>query len=818
MAPSNPKDKGKARAPSPTPPSPLPNNLSNSESSPLLRPASPSPSNSTPSRKPSGVALRHGRGPLIRDSDDEGSLPSQDGNDDIFANDDINGQITPGTLERGARRGRAASTHSSGYSYIPNLGTVCCTFFIFTFFTLLFLVAIVHLWAGHLLEEIGKSGGSPEEMARRGVIWEGPSAVRVHEGGDDKTVLLELEGKAGVDVRKALGWEEKDEQRAKWWDRWEGAVVRWAVDKVQDVQLAVGEVAVVDPQAQEYDGERHGQLLSASLKSPIRIPLSYPASKSRRRDDKREGRHLVDQSSDSQHDDDEKDSYSPVLSPVTLSIPITFPNPADLAEFAREAWSTKAYRVRVAVREVEVQAAEDVKGLLGRLVGRFGAIKVQEVKKIMQGLIPDLPGGTSDPSSLVHLKSYSVFPSTTRENKSFIAFAGHAELDNPLRHSTIIPKGLTWGLPFALPVSIYLPKGDKEDPPSLPPSSGIDFTEVGTEGNDGVLVAKVYASPFSFFGGAKSALLDVAGSLVHSGTSSSDDLGAALSKFVSTYLSGKNNTILIRYDANPSPDDLPAVIPLPPPVVGEVAEKIQVALSFPGNEAKLDLFKNLRIEDMKIKINGLLAGWLSSAKKKEDPDGDLLCSGKVVGDIDLPAAFAKVGDAVDVTGIWPDVYVYDGELPASADAEAQWLEKGIAASDINTPQLSFAFAPSRFDGKDYPPTPLPANAFARLRPSALIPAITTHTPANATHNATTTVSAVFIDAPLFLLPERADVFRRFVGKIIFGGPGAKVRASVRGISEAQVGIGGWGEVELQRLPIEGSFEVGRGGVESVQEN
>lgn len=197
---------------------------------------------------------------------------------------------------------------------------------------------------------------------------------------------------------------------------------------------------------------------------------------------------------------------------------------------------------------------------------------------------------------------------------------------------------------------------------------------------------------------------------------------------------------------------------------------------------------------MKIRLSSLL-----KSHDQDDPDdeGDLLCSGRVVGEVALPDEFEGLLEAIRVESIWPDVFVYDGDLPRESHMDT-------------TSQLILSSATT----KSYPPSPVPANAFGRLHPSSSITAFTTHVPRNSTHNATTLITATFIDAPLWLIPGREDVFRRFVSKIIFG-TGAKVRAGVRGISAVQVQLGGWGEIQLEGLPIEGSFFVGRGGVESV---
>ena len=168
----------------------------------------------------------------------------------------------------------------------------------------------------------------------------------------------------------------------------------------------------------------------------------------------------------------------------------------------------------------------------------------------------------------------------------------------------------------------------------------------------------------------------------------------------------------------------------------------------------------------------------------------MLFRSKVVGEVVLPERFASLESAIDVRSILPDVFVYDGDLPSF--------------SSFLLPASQLAFSSSAAS-EAYPPSPIPASAFARLRPSLSIPSHTTHTPANTTHPSTTLISATFLDAPLFLLPGRGEVFRHFVGKIIFGGPGAKVRAGVRGLTGWESRCGGGGRSSWRGCRLRGAL-------------
>ena len=677
-------DKGKARASSPAP-------SAATEDAPLLP---PSPRSSTRSHKPS-VQLRHGRGPLIRDSDDD-SLS---------------------TLELGAAPPASSSSSS-----------VLCYVFGLTLFLLLLGLAVAHLYLGHLMQELSGSG-SMQELVGRGLVWSGPRAVRI--GGTDEMVL-EVDLGVGMDVRAALRWE----------GRWEERAARWGTKRVGAVEVRVGDLALTDPTTGET-------LIVVPSLEPVVVPLSY---------------------------DD-----SPTLQDVSLRIPLRIPDPDALARFAKAVWTTQGLRVRLDVRDLVVKPAARIRGLLGTMADLVGDVRLDRVSRVVEALcasdlvrharsradgvttVPDLPG-TSDPSRLVRLDSYAIFPSTGGGNESFVALAAHATLSNPL-------SPLSWGLPFSLPIAVFLP----QPPPAAAAAAG------GSHADAAVLVARVFTSPLSFLpSSSNSTSLTLGGSLVHS-RSLSPPLSPALSHFLSSYLAGDSSTVLIRYD--PLAPPTPGLV-LPPPILGTLAAPFEAALQFPGSDSKLALFDDLRIEDMKISLGG-------------DDDGDLLCSGRVVGSLVLPATFAALAPSIDIRGIWPDVLVYDGNLPLPSSSPL-----------FPSQQLPLS-PPLPLVTESYPPSPTPLTAFARLHPSSLIPSTTTHTPSNATHNATTTLSASFTNAPLFLLPGREDVFQRFVARILLGN---KVRAGVRGETSVEVSVGGWGQASLDRLPIEGSFEVGRGGV------
>ncbi|GAA5937774.1 uncharacterized protein JCM15063_002112 [Sporobolomyces koalae] len=714
--------KGKTRAPAD------PNDL---ESAPLLSPSSPSPSNNHRKSR-----FRDGRPDLDADDEDLAGLVNSEEDDGLI-------RVVPAAPQRNRL----------------SIASICCLFFAFLFVLSLVVAATLHLWVGHLLSEQAKHG-SVDDMAQRGLLFVGPSSVKVspvEDGSESLALMLEVEGMAGIDARKALGWETKED--GKWLRRVENKLARWAVRKAHGVTVNVGRVEL-------YEGtdalEPLNPLVVVEGMDALDLPLSYPT----------------------------KAEPIPKMKAFTLRIPVTFPSPRDLVAYGQAVWDSREYSLDAVLPHLSVSL--DRKNFVGN-------INMKGISKRIVGLVPELPAVPKDPMDLVDLISYSAFetPSPTHPNQTVIAMDVRALMKDPLADA--VKKGripaVAWGMPFRLPVSIAIP---------LPPDT-LSENEVPD-----VTLARISTTPFSFPLGAKSAPIAVSGRVVPADNllkgpdSNKTPLSRALSRFVARYLSGRPNDVLIRYDTSPEPpleSDPDPSAPFPPSFVAELASNYTFLFKLPGTNEVPDVFHNLRMEDMKIKLGG----------GGDGPEGDLLASGRVVGEVVLPEAAKSLEDAINARRILPDVLVYDGDLPRFD------VDDSVFSSQQRD-QLAFSHHRAGGDvdeQADYPPNPLPANAFARMKPAAAMPAETIHIPANATHNATTIVSATFVDAPLFLLPGRGDVLRRFIAKVVFGS--GKVKASMKGLSAVELALGGFGEIALEDIPIEASFMVGRGGVGAVED-
>lgn len=372
--------------------------------------------------------------------------------------------------------------------------------------------------------------------------------------------------------------------------------------------------------------------------------------------------------------------------------------------------------------------------------------------------VPHIPG-LSNPASLVRLHNYTFFPArvpaTLAKKPSIderLGLNASAELINPL-HNVKALKDLAfeWDMPWRIPFAISLP--------TPAPRKNRTSPATARDGDD-VLMAHVDMLPFHLSMDTKKIPLSLTGALIRA-EEGGDKLRAALGDFLGRFLKGQSSPVRIRYDAAYTAGPTSS-LPAPPPFIGRLLSDFgAVTVPFPAPPSG-QLLKNVTIEGMRVRPEG----------------GEVLCSGTVKGVLELPEEMKALQSLLDITQIQPDVLVYDGDLPKP-----------------------------KAEGEEYPPDPLPRNAFGRLKTDHLIPATTVLDP---THNRTL-LEAKLVDVPIELLPGRGDAFRRYVGKILFGGGGDKgVETSVAGLSDVVASVQGFGEVTLDHLPIQGTFYVGGG--------
>ena len=246
-----------------------------------------------------------------------------------------------------------------------------------------------------------------------------------------------------------------------------------------------------------------------------------------------------------------------------------------------------------------------------------------------------------------------------------------------------------------------------------------------------------------------------------------------LSAFLSDYLAGIDAPIRIGSPILPALE-LPAVFPAPHP--------------------KPKILRHVRIQDMRISIHG----------------ETFLASGTVYAQVVLPTGI-HVG--VDAQKIWPDVLVFDGEVPDGDEEEHETLSNPPKPTSTSNEKIIHSNDGEATIPKEPLPSPLPPRAFARIRPDDWLLAHSEPIPGT---GAAYEVTAEVEDVPLEVLPGRDHLLRNFIGKVVFGGKEGAL-AGVKGTAAVAVVIDGLpledngsGHVmELTGLPFSGSFRVGR---------
>jgi hypothetical protein len=239
-------------------------------------------------------------------------------------------------------------------------------------------------------------------------------------------------------------------------------------------------------------------------------------------------------------------------------------------------------------------------------------------------------------------------------------------------------------------------------------------------------------------------------------------------------------------------------------------------------------------------------------------DGEIFASGVVWARLVMPNGISV---PVNATDIWPDVLVFDGEVPEEDGSD---LDQTTMTEDVMRPTRNHIPIPTWLpnplphpplppippinfpshhgDDETAPPPlpdPIPERAFARIRPESWIAAqttpdnspddgeeggwITINTDGGEEENGwSATVTSTVRDVPLQVLPGREAQLRNFVSKVLLSKEGAlagvkgtsAVRAAVPGLLAGKDGEDGehGSRLELRGLPFEGVVRIGKKGV------
>jgi hypothetical protein len=186
----------------------------------------------------------------------------------------------------------------------------------------------------------------------------------------------------------------------------------------------------------------------------------------------------------------------------------------------------------------------------------------------------------------------------------------------------------------------------------------------------------------------------------------------SLSGFLTTYLKGESPKISLSTPFLPD---------------------ITLDTVFPAPDHRPQVLRNVTIKDMKIRP-------LSS--------GTMLASGTVFAKIVLPKGMDV---SLQVDAVHPQLLVYDGPIPD---------DEPVGTEDL----------PSENEDNGLPdpmplPNPLPANAFAHIRPEEWLESVSVPLGHEGEEGSVFAISAKIVDIPLEVLPGRQREFSNFVGKV-----------------------------------------------------
>ncbi|TFY59234.1 hypothetical protein EVJ58_g5905 [Rhodofomes roseus] len=276
-----------------------------------------------------------------------------------------------------------------------------------------------------------------------------------------------------------------------------------------------------------------------------------------------------------------------------------------------------------------------------------------------------------------------------------------------------------------------------------------------------VPLAHVQSPPFAFsYGNISLALAGVVLPLPRNAS-------GLLSEFLGAYVSAHDADILLETTLLPD---------------------VRVATKFPAPHPPPQILRDVKIKDMKVKPVGQ----------------GMVASGIVHARVVLPPGI-EVG--VDVVRVFPDLLVYDGEVPESTAHERLEPEFKV---------FNFPLDDSDRDVPPQPPLPdpLPERAFAHIRPDDWLPALSVQGEQGPGEGTVVNVTASIVEVPLEVLPGREREFSNFVSKVVFGTQGAL--AGLQGEAAVAVHVDGLpfengrdGEMQLTGLPFKGNVRIGK---------
>lgn len=752
------------------------------------------------------------------------------------------------TTRRNSRSGANKSSFAAWrQDHTTFMGILYGILGLFVFVLILVCVAFSHLYFSTLKTP------SPEAQSRildESLLLRGPDRVQLLNISDDG-ILVRVDARLGLDPDHALDLWLGQRGKQGWWKNKERKLVEWGMGKVAGVQIEIGEVRLAELGA-EWISALPSSVAAVNPQDMLAFhldPLVLPLPRLNRKT-KGNSTELLKPPILGNHSTPAAQHNMNALNLTVLLKPVV---PAQyIMNYVQHAMKRGNAQLDVKIASLRVRglAKSELNGVAQkRKAGFFDVprridISQHRIRSPVDEKVPRLGNDTAD--DLLQLDGFEFFEvggdddgDKNPEKGSFLTslaaralgIRATAQAKNPLG------KMLQGNVRYSLPFGIFLPV----ELPETPGKHKKHFSgKTDPAANASVLLAAVATEPFALTGQKEVQLnlsgivvpppQDLLGNAEQLHLSSAQDKHAtysevssnvvdspqqiALSNFLSKFLRGQPNTLFVRGGSpfrepaddvsKGDQDNLPGQGSVLPDWMDSALRLLDVPISFPGSKVT-ELIKNVTINDLKI----------SPHPFEKDK---LLCSGTVMGEINMPGQLSTVD--IQITHMWPDILVYDGKPPSMRhDKSMERNTRPASKFSLLDGALDTLKQFTLLDNSDKPdkpnkpepepapplPDPLPEKAFGRVRPYDFAPAETFIDPEDP-KGERKLLRAVLTDVPFTVLPGRGALFRSFTWKLLTG-QGALV--GIEGTSRAKVWNAGLGLLQLRNLPVKGAFMLGK---------
>lgn len=611
-----------------------------------------------------------------------------------------------------------------------------------------------------------------QRITQRALSIAGPDQIQV-VSVDEKGVHIQLDGRIGLSGDIALDEWLGKRQSQSWWKRKERDFVEHIFSRVKGVQVEVGQVAIRSPDWRVprpidplhlVPSETNGSytfktqdmvtldlppsdLITLNIE-PVRIPLPELGSP------------------------ETNVEPSPTI-PITIAI-LLKPWGPNLMSFVQH--TLRNHTAYLDVRSANIRlrgmnAKEWIRGTLSAgsrwtLPGWID-VRVGETWRRLSQEIPKAGENGTNSDEFLNLTRYD-FQEIRQGKQKALGLDAYAEAKNPL------PDALRGHVGWSLPFGAYLPLSNSStDEMVLLAAVATEPFDIGGESRIPLrLHGRVVPPPQS-----KSMLLERDQHPYNTAVAKPNPGADALSDFLSRFLRGDPNTLIVRggspFSSLREVNDLPGGGDILPGWLDSLLRSVSIPIAFPGSKVT-DLIQNVSISDLKITPHPF-------------KDDKLVCSGVIMGVMNMPGQLATVD--VQITDLWPDVLIFNGKPPSMNTTSAAQRHR------------------AKQDEPDPLPDPLPEHAFGRVVPRSWTPAETYIDPDDP-EGRRKLLRSELKNVPFTILPGRGAEFRSFTWKIVTG-EGAK--AGIDGKAKARIWNSGLGKLTLSNMPVKGVFTVGKRG-------